>query len=131
MGARAQQFGHAPHQPLQLDRGRVELQRLGLEPGVIQQVVDQAQQVFGGLLRRLGIGALRPVQTGARQQAQHADHPVQRRAHLMAHQPQELLLRRGLGCRPGRFLRLDRKEFALRRRSAAGLSHGLTLEARS
>ncbi|MNX75946.1 hypothetical protein D3C86_1074380 [compost metagenome] len=94
MGLGAEQFGHAARQALQIDGGGIELERAGLQPGEVQQVVDQAQQVLGRLLRRLGIGALGAVQLGPRQQAQHADHPVQRGAHLMAHQPQELLFRR-------------------------------------
>ena len=131
MRARAQQFGHAAHQTLQLDRRRIELQRLSLQPGVVQQVVDQAQQMLGRLLRGLRIGALGAVQTGARQQAQHADHPVQGRAHLMAHQPQELVLGRGAVFRRRRrslprFGR-GREKVALRRRLATGLSHKATL----
>ncbi|MNL32682.1 hypothetical protein D3C87_1545480 [compost metagenome] len=64
MGLGAEQFGHAARQTFQIDGGRIELQRPGLQPGEVQQVVDQAQQMFGRLLRRLGVGALGAVQLG-------------------------------------------------------------------
>jgi hypothetical protein len=82
----AEEFGDATHQGLQIDGSRVELELAGLQAGVVEQVVDKAQQVFGGIAGRLGIGALGPVQTGAGQKADHADDAVQRRTHLVAHQ---------------------------------------------
>ncbi len=67
VGAGAEQFGDAAHQAFQIDGRRVELQLAGLQPGVVEQVVDQAQQVFGRVARGLGIGALGAVQPGAGQ----------------------------------------------------------------
>ena len=51
--------------------------------------VDEAQQMVGRGPGRLQIGLLRRGQSTVGQQAQHADHPVEGRAHLMAHQPQK------------------------------------------
>src|SRR5262249_48364389 len=64
-----------------------------LDAGEIQQVVDQPQQVFGGVARGAEIGALGAVEPGAGEEPEHADHPVQRGADLVAHQSQELLPR--------------------------------------
>ncbi len=86
---RAEQFCDAARQAFHIDGSRVELQLAGLQPGVVEQVVDQAQQVFGGIAGGLGIGALGTVEAGPRQEADHADDAVQRRAHLVAHQAQE------------------------------------------
>jgi len=89
VSARAQQFGDAAYEPLRIDGGQVELQLARFEPGVVEQVVDQPQQMFGRIPGRLRIRPLSTVQPGAGQKAQHADHTVQRRAHLVAHQSQE------------------------------------------
>ena len=51
------------------------------------------EQVTGGPGRLPQPGALGAVEPGAREQAEHADHAVQRRANLMAHQAQEILPR--------------------------------------
>ena len=93
MRARAQQLGDTTHERLQINRGVVELQLAGFQPGIVEQVVHKAEQMLRRGTRRLRIGPLGPVKPGPRQQAKHADHAVEGRAHLVAHQAQELLFR--------------------------------------
>ena len=48
MGPRAQKLGDAAYQGLNVDRGVIEFQLPGLEPGVVEQVVDQTQKMLCG-----------------------------------------------------------------------------------
>ncbi|MCW0415775.1 hypothetical protein NB689_001529 [Xanthomonas sacchari] len=82
----AQQF-------LDAERMQVELQLASLDLGVVEDVVEQAQQRLAGLLRLAHVVVLARVQRGALQQLQHAQHRVHRRADLVAHVGHE----RGLG----------------------------------
>ena len=60
-------------------------QLAGIQPRQVEDVVDQAQQMFAAVLQRRQIGALVGGQAAVGQQAGHAQHPVQRRAKLVAH----------------------------------------------
>ncbi len=66
MGAGAEQFGNAAGQTFEIHGGQIELQRPCFETGIVQKVVDEAQQVLRRFLGRLGIGALGSVKTCAR-----------------------------------------------------------------
>ena len=90
--------GEKPH--ARLDRlFKVELVRFerefaGLDLGEVENVVDDAQQAVAGLQGRFHVPVVLARKPRLAEQAQHADHPVQRRADFMAHIGQEL----GLGA---------------------------------
>ncbi len=99
---RRHQVDHFGDQRLQCERLRLQAQAPGLDPRQVQRVVDQVQQVRAGAADRLGVAALLGVQRRGQQQFAHAQHPGQRRAHLVAQRGQEA----GLGQRGlfGQFL---------------------------
>ncbi|MCW0438435.1 hypothetical protein NB723_003399 [Xanthomonas sacchari] len=80
-------------QLLDAERMQVQLQLAGLDLGVVEDVVEQAQQRLAGLLRLAHVIVLARIQRGTLQQLQHAQHRVHRRADLVAHVGQE----RGFG----------------------------------
>ena len=66
-----------------------------LEPRKIQDVVDDGEQMGGGVLDDPHGALLLGVQGGLGQKARHADHGVHRRPNLVAHHRQEFRLRVG------------------------------------
>ena len=77
VGLGAEQLGHSLDELLDGDRRRLQLHLPGLDAREVQEVVDQPQQVFGGVPRGAQIGPLGAVEARAREQPEHADHPVQ------------------------------------------------------
>ncbi len=85
-----------------VDDAVFQLQPAGFDPGQVEQVVEQAKQgLAAGLDHRQAL-ALDRRQLVADHGLRHADHPVQRRADLVAHGGQEGRLRqvRALGRLP-------------------------------
>ncbi len=78
-----------------------DLETPGLHLGVVEQIVDDAQQVHRGASADLCHAHLRRSQARLHQQIEHADHAVQRRTHLVADVGHETRLR---GVRPRRHL---------------------------
>ncbi len=64
----------------------------GVDLGEGEDVVDQVQQHVGGAARGLHVVELLVAEVHVRDQVQHADHAVQRRAQLVAHGGRELAL---------------------------------------
>ena len=60
-----------------------------------EDVVDDAEQGFGGAADGFGVIALGGIELGREQQAGHADHPVHGGADFMAHVGQEVTLEVG------------------------------------
>ena len=97
IGLRRHHLGRLLHDNTQVevDHLDVDLSRLDLRE--VEDVVDHGEQRLRGLADRLRVLALLAVQARREQQAGHPDHPVHRRADLMAHVGQELRLQpRGL-----------------------------------
>ena len=99
IGGALHQLHQTFEQLAQVERGDLQVQALGLEPGVIEDVIDDAQQLLragGGGLQHL---ALVTAELAARDQIEHRQDAVERRADLVAHGGQELTLgqRRGFG----------------------------------
>ncbi|MNU97377.1 hypothetical protein D3C71_874490 [compost metagenome] len=95
----AAMMGHRFHQRLhlgqhrhQVERTDVQLQPPGLDPGQVQRIVDQPQQVRAGVLDRGGVAALQVIQRGGQQQFAHAQYAGHRRAHFVPERGQELAL---------------------------------------
>ncbi len=93
MGARRQQFGDALQQGFEGDFAGFKLNAAGVDAGIVEQVVDQGEEMLARFARRVDVGFLIRCQAGLRQQGQHADDAVERRADFMAHQPEEILAR--------------------------------------
>ena len=103
----ARLHGHRAHRlgdqfaRFQWDAFDVEL--AGFDARMVEHVVEHAEQRAGGVVQHREIAALLGAQAGAQQQLRHAEHTVQRRAHLMAHVGEELALSLaggfGRGCR--------------------------------
>ena len=71
---------------------RLEANATRLDLGEIEDVVDDVQQSVAGAANRLHVFALLRRQLRFHQQPGHADHPVHRRADLVAHRGKELRL---------------------------------------
>ena len=96
----------------------VEIERLicqressGLDAGEVEDLVDDLQELFRGVLNRLAVFELLPRQLAVEQQGGHADDAVHRSPDLVAHVGQEPALR--LAGRIGPQLGLDQLHLAL------------------
>ena len=87
-------------QGTRIKRLRVQINRIGFQLGIVENVVDHAEQHLTGRRDPVRISALGLRQVRAvLQQAREADHTGQRRPQLMAHIGQELRLGPGSGLR--------------------------------
>ena len=100
------------HQPLRIERGRLEVHPAGLDLREVEDVVDDRQQHLAGRTHGLELLALRARQFTVEREFGHADDAVHRRPDLVAHVRQEIALRavRGLrlilrGAQRGRLMR--------------------------
>ena len=92
-GAQAVQVAQVARQLRDAEFNQLEFDVAGLDFSQVEQVVDQAQQRLGAGVGQFDIAPLLRRQGLGQQQPGHAQHAVERRAHLMAHGVQEL----GLG----------------------------------
>src|SRR6056297_3120775 len=94
-----QQHHQFMHRAFEIERFLVQLQFLGFDLGVIQNVVDDDQKRLAGFADRVGVKILFLGQVGIHEQLGHAHNAIHRCADLMAHVGQK----RGLGmiCRLG------------------------------
>ena len=92
-GAQAVQVAQIARHLRNAEFHMLELDAAGLDFAQVEQVVDQAQQRLGAGVGQFDIAPLLRQQGLGQQQPGHAQHAVERRAHLMAHGVQEL----GLG----------------------------------
>ncbi len=99
MRARAQELADLPQDVLDFDRPGAEVHAAGAQLGVVQDVVDQAQQVLAALAQGGHIGPLFSREAGAVQQPGHAQHPVQGGAELVAERCEVLRRDAGAGVR--------------------------------
>ncbi len=83
LGAGADQFG-------KIERNVLQLQFRTLDAREVENVVDDLQQVLGGLRRKGGVLDLLLGHLGGFQQLQHAQHAVHGRAQFVAHHRQEI-----------------------------------------
>ena len=88
-GEQAEGFGD---QLFQVELDMFQLELAGLDPGVVEDVVDHRQQRAPGAGDGIDIKALAAVQRCVLEQLQHAQHAVQRGADLVAHGGQEAAL---------------------------------------
>ena len=88
-GLLGNQVGHVLQHLVEREVDRLDVELAGLDLGVVQDVVDDAQQVLAGRMGLLDIVALTRIQVGLQQQVGHAHDGVHRRADLMAHVGQE------------------------------------------
>ncbi len=89
---RLHQALHLVQQVPQIERAQVQLQPPGFDPGQVQGIVDQPQQMPAGLLDGPGVAALHRIQRGRQQQFAHAQHAGHRRADFVAQRGQETAL---------------------------------------
>ena len=111
LGRALHQLHHRLEHFAQVEAGDLQLQPVGLQLGVVEDVVDDAQQLLRGFVRGAQHLALVRGQLAARDQVQHRDDAVERGADLVAHGGQELAL--GHGRRLGRALGLQQLLFKL------------------
>jgi hypothetical protein len=106
--ARRQQLDDAFDQPVQFEGLADELEPSCLDPGEVEDLVDQADQRRPRTADRLDIAGVLRVEPGLAQEIGHAENAAERRADLVAHRRQEARLRlaRRLGAlaRGGVFL---------------------------
>ncbi len=74
------------------ERQRLDLHLVGLDLGHVQKIVDDAQQQRAGIVHHLDHAALVGVGNQPFEHLGHAQHAVQRRAHLVAHLGEEIRL---------------------------------------
>jgi hypothetical protein len=89
---------------MQVEVDRLDLDLVGLDPRQVEHLVDQRQQRARRGLDGPRVVALLARQARLHQQVGHADHTVERRAHLVAHVGDETAL--GLARQPCPFHRL-------------------------
>jgi len=87
-----EQPDHRIEQFAQVDVDAFKLQPVGFELGVIEDVIDDAQQLVRRLQCDVEHLALVRCELGRLQQVEHRDDAVERRAHLVAHRGEELAL---------------------------------------
>src|SRR5690606_39348660 len=84
------QRANTGHQGAYLERPGIQRQATRLQPGDVERIVEQPQQVGAGLADRLGATPLARIQRPVEQQFAHAHHAGDRRAHLVAEVGEEL-----------------------------------------
>ena len=86
---RRQHLVHFFDRQAQVERVGLDRQLAGLDPGKVEDIVDDREQTLPRTAHGLGILPLLGGQFRIQQQAGHADHAIHRRADLMAHVGQE------------------------------------------
>ena len=92
LGFEAHQIGQVVHHIFQVEVDGFHAHLAGFDLGEIENVVDDAQQVFTGTVHLLDVVALLFIKIGLQRQVAHADDGVHGGADLMAHIGQEVAL---------------------------------------
>ena len=80
-------------QPPHVEIRHRQFQPAGLDPGQVERVVDQPQQMLAGAMDRIDLPALARIKLAGLQQLAHPEHTGHRRAHFMAKGREETRLR--------------------------------------
>src|SRR5271165_2407606 len=98
--AGGEKLDHPLDQPGQIHRLDGEVEPSGLDPGEIENLVDQRDQRRAGAVNRLDVAGVLGAQARPAQQVRHTENAVQRGANLMAHGGEEARLGLARGFRP-------------------------------
>ncbi|MNS25637.1 hypothetical protein D3C72_575360 [compost metagenome] len=92
LGFEADHAGKAVEHGLEVEGNVLQVHLAGLDPGEVEDVVDDHQQVFRRAMDLFDVVALAVVELGSQCQVAHADDGVHRCADLVAHGGQEVAL---------------------------------------
>ena len=95
LGAAGEQLPDLLGELADVERLADQVHLAGLDLRVVEDVVDDLHHRLGGGAHRVHVAPLPLVEVGAGEQLRHAEHAVHRRADLVAHVGEELVLRPG------------------------------------